>query len=465
MGGTLLGRLRQVGFGCAFLSMVAGLVSAPGVCAAQDELRPAKSELELKIVVGENPIAIGGIVSARVVVSNFGAEPIEKVQLNVLASPMLLPLGGRGATAVHIVSDEIVVEPLPVLGPRERAEWFVILGTDRAGAATISATTNTGDKAFLADASVNIEGPAPTIVVEIAETLLDRAKKSIEVGEYEAAINTLKSAVTLFDNPMFKATAYYLQSIALQRLGRVYEAHQQQQITRVLLSHSFTPASRWMPEIVLMSDLRDIETKDDDADTTLVSARAADSAVTGRVYVGSERNPIAGAIVSLDGAGGVATSTDDQGYFVLAGMPADYYSITVTKPGYKMRTRGNIDVRNSTTLRVDFRLAENDSDNRKDIAELAMDEGGRLVGRVVAAADLAPVGEVNVFFEGPQRVLVTTDRYGRFSVNGMTPGNYTATWSRAGFFKVTRFNIAVVAGQTTTLETELSSESTATARK
>jgi hypothetical protein len=214
-----------------------------------------------------------------------------------------------------------------------------------------------------------------------------------------------------------------------------------------------------------MSDLRDVETRDDETQTHLFVPRPADSAVTGRVYAGSERTPVAGAVVSLDGAGGIAAATDEQGYFVLYGMPADFYTITVTKPGFQMRTRGNIDVRNSTTMRVDFRLVSADARARQDIGELAMDEGGRLVGRVVSVADQAPVGEASVFFEGPQRTLVNTDSYGRFTVNGIAPGSYTGTWSKPGYFRVTRFNIAVAPGQTTTLETELSADNTSTARK
>jgi hypothetical protein len=445
--------------------LLAGWLPAQGAAGEPQAARAAATELELKIVVGENPIDVGGIVSLRIVVTNFGAEPVAPVRLHLMTDPVLVPLGGRGASAMHIAENEVTVDPIPALDSHERAEWFLVLATERAGIATISATTNTGEKTLLAQALVNVEGSAPAIAIERAETLFETARADIETGRYEDAIEKLRSAVTQFDNPMFKASAYFLMSVALQRLGRVYEAHQQQQITRVLLSHSFTPASRWIPEIVHMTDLRDLETQDDDTYTRLYAPRPVDSAVTGRVYAGSERTPIAGAVVSLDGAGGIAAATDEQGYFVLHGMPADYYSITVTSPGFQTRTRGNIDVRDSTTKRVDFRLVDKDGGARQDIAELAQDEGGRLVGRVMAAVDQAPLGEATVFFEGPQRTLVTTDRYGRFSLNGIAPGTYTATWSKPGYFRVTRFNVAVEPGRTTTLETEMSADNATTARR
>lgn len=462
----MLTRIHLLWFSAMAFCFLTGLSSVPSSVEPTSASRPAPSELELKIILGENPIDVGGLISARIVVTNYGETTAESLRLLVTTAPALLPIGGRGVTAVHILDDEIVVDPLAGLGPNERAEWFLIMGAERAGEAAVSATINVGssERTLLAHTTVIVAGSTPVIAVDQAESLFEQAQRLVEIGDYTGAIDKLKVAVTLFDNQMFKASVYYLASIALQRLGRIDEARQQQQITRVLLSHSHTPASRWIPEIVHMTDVRDAETQNDETETRLVARRIAASAITGRVYTGSENTPIAGAVVSLDGAGGVAAMTDEQGYFVLWGMPQDFYTITVSKPGYQMRTRGNIDVRDNTTLRVDFRLISDITDPRLDVADVGVDEAGRLVGRVVAAIDQAPVGEASVFLEGPQRVLINTDRYGRYSVNGIAPGSYTATWSKPGFFRVTRFYINVVAGQTTTLETELSAE-TATASK
>ncbi len=443
------------------------MVSQQPTVEPQTAAVPSAAQLELNIIVGENPIAVGGIVSSRIVVTNHGTVPIDQIQLKLTTAPLLRPIGARGATAAHIRDDEILIDLLPTLEANERAEWFLVMGTERAGAAAVSASINSAgsERALVAQITVNVEGSAPIIAVDQAESLLEQARRKIETGEYDDALGKLKVAVTLFDNPMFKASAYYLAGTALQRLGRPHEAQQQQQITRVLLSHSFTPASRWIPEIVHMSDIRAIEILDDDSETRLVMPRLAASVVTGRVYTGADNVPVAGAVVSLDGAGGMATVTDAQGYYVLSGMPLDYYTVTVSKPGFQMRTRGNIDVSDNTTLRVDFRLISDTADPRLDVADVGVDEAGRLVGRVVSAANQAPVGEASVFLEGPQRLLINTDRYGRYSVNGIAPGTYTATWSKPGFYRVTRFNVSVVAGQTTTLETELAADNATAAQK
>jgi iron complex outermembrane recepter protein len=78
---------------------------------------------------------------------------------------------------------------------------------------------------------------------------------------------------------------------------------------------------------------------------------------------------------------------------------------------------------------------------------------GTIEGTVVARANLVPVPEAIVFVEGRFQP-VTTDRHGRFRLNGVPPGSWTLIVQRAGFAEL-RHPVSVIEAQSAALTIEL----------
>lgn len=457
--------VRALVMGCAI-----AVASLPGyadeVIKSADVPTPAP-QLELSVDLSHNAVVVGSLVACRIVVANHGGAATTPVQLRLTASNLLRPIGGRGATPVRVRDDDIVIDDLPSLDHKQYAEWYIVFGTEQAGGssifASVTANLELGPRALEAQATLNATGFDPGIDVDLAEMQFERARELLNSEAPETAAELLRVAVTKFDAPMFKASAYHLIGQALERVGRTADARYAAEIARVLVAHAWAPESRWVPELV-RETMRNLPSESDDGLREIDPIQAS-SAITGRVYTGDDRTPLVGAVVSLDGSADGVTMTDDQGYFILSGMALDRYVLTVSKPGYITRTRGNIDVRDFVTLRVDFRLVADAGEPVGDVVQIAKSDGGAISGIVIDAQAGHPLSDVSVFLEGPQRTLVRTNGEGVFETGAIAPGSYIATWSKPGYFRVTRFNISVNADEAVSLRTELAPQlNTVTAR-
>ena len=62
-----------------------------------------------------------------------------------------------------------------------------------------------------------------------------------------------------------------------------------------------------------------------------------------------------------------ATTTNDQGYYVLPALEVGEYRITVQKPGFKTQVRPGVILRVNQRLTVDFALAVGDVTERIEV--------------------------------------------------------------------------------------------------
>ena len=88
-------------------------------------------------------------------------------------------------------------------------------------------------------------------------------------------------------------------------------------------------------------------------------AGAADRGVTGMVADPSGA-PVPGASVIVAGSLAVAirsrSTTDAEGQYLIDGLPAGTYRVSVEHPGFRMEQREGVEVREGQTARADFRL-------------------------------------------------------------------------------------------------------------
>ncbi len=90
--------------------------------------------------------------------------------------------------------------------------------------------------------------------------------------------------------------------------------------------------------------------------------------------------------------------------------------------------------------------------------------GGTVTGSVTSA-DGTPVTAATVVLEGPARRVTSTAKNGSFQFSAVVPGVYVLTVSRAGFNEARQEDIAVIAGSSLTLNTQLAASSFSSLRQ
>jgi len=77
-------------------------------------------------------------------------------------------------------------------------------------------------------------------------------------------------------------------------------------------------------------------------------------------------------------------------------------------------------------------------------------DSGRIVGTVTSSAGGAPVAGVEVAASGPSSATSVTGDDGSYSINYLTPGSYTLTFTKTGYNTATSSGVTVNSGATTT---------------
>lgn len=158
------------------------------------------------------------------------------------------------------------------------------------------------------------------------------------------------------------------------------------------------------------------------------------SVIRGRVFAADTKRPLNSARVTVNaaglGGGGKATSTDADGRYEIAELPAGRYTVAVTRSGYLPLTYGQRQpLERGTPLPVaDKEVVSN--------VDFLLPRMSLISGRIVNETG-EPVPRVRVlamrtaYFEGRRRLvpvavdsIATTDHMGQYRIVGLTPGSY-----------------------------------------
>ncbi len=139
--------------------------------------------------------------------------------------------------------------------------------------------------------------------------------------------------------------------------------------------------------------------------------------------------PISGADVALDGPVTDNTSTDDQGFYSLSGLPPGQYVIDFTASLYEPETVA-VTITNQDVI--------------EDAALTPIPQTTSISGAVRDDAQ-APIAGATVELSGPTNAQTTTDAQGMYEFTGVAPGSYEMIASATGYTSDT-LNVVAVAG-------------------
>jgi len=158
--------------------------------------------------------------------------------------------------------------------------------------------------------------------------------------------------------------------------------------------------------------------------------------ITGTVTDSLTGEPIPTANVT---ANGYSATTDTDGNYNIANMPPGNYTVTASADGYKSSTKTNITVVAGQTTTLNFTLTPLPTTGTISGVVKDSSTGDPIADAIVTANDMS----------------ATTNSSGAYVISDVPLGNYTVTASADGYKNSTITNIAVVAGETTQVDFEL----------
>jgi len=181
-----------------------------------------------------------------------------------------------------------------------------------------------------------------------------------------------------------------------------------------------------------------------DTDTNLANNYMPDAVVVatpighiaGTVEDASTGSPLEGVQVS---AGGYSDVTDTDGRYNITNVPTGTYTVTASKSGFQTSSKTNVNIGAKQTTNLDFSLTP-------------LPTSGNVAGTVTDASTGNPIEGINVTVPG---YFDMTDENGRYNITNVPAGTYTVQASKEGYASSSSTNVVVTAGQTTTLDFEL----------
>jgi len=148
---------------------------------------------------------------------------------------------------------------------------------------------------------------------------------------------------------------------------------------------------------------------------------------------------VSDAYVYANGPGYGGSSTDEDGYYTIFGLPTGNYTVTAEPP------YGANLLPDSTTAEV--------IQGETTVADLVLPAGGIVIGRVTDEGDVG-VSNAYIYVYGPLYRSTYTDEEGYYSVFGLPTGNYTVTAEPPYGVNLVRSSTAaeVIQGETTIVD-------------
>jgi len=163
--------------------------------------------------------------------------------------------------------------------------------------------------------------------------------------------------------------------------------------------------------------------------------------IAGVVEDASTGEPLEGVQVS---AGAYFDVTDADGYYNITNVPTGNYTVTASKSGFQTSSTANVNVVSRQTIDLDFPLTR-------------IPTSGNIAGTVTDATTRNPIEGVNVTVSG---YFDITDQNGRYNITNVPAATYTVTASKDGYQSSSSTNVVVTAGQTRTLNFQLTAKPT-----
>jgi len=155
--------------------------------------------------------------------------------------------------------------------------------------------------------------------------------------------------------------------------------------------------------------------------------------IDGTVTDASTGDSIEGADVTVNGYN---ATTDVDGHYNITDVPAGTYTVTVSAAKHINQSK-TATVTTGTTTTLDFELTP---------------LNGTISGIVTDSSTGDPISEATVTANG---MSATTNSSGHYAISDVPAGTYTVTVSANGYEDSSQTNITVVAGETTTVDFEL----------
>jgi hypothetical protein len=158
--------------------------------------------------------------------------------------------------------------------------------------------------------------------------------------------------------------------------------------------------------------------------------------IEGIVKDANTDSPIAGVTVT---AGTYTNTTNADGYYEISDVPAGTYTVTASKDGFQTASKTGIGVVAGQATNLNFTLTP-------------LPTNGNIAGIVSDASTGNPIEGANITTNG---YFDITDANGHYNISSIPAGTYTVTASKDGYESSSSTNIVVAAGQTTTVDFQL----------
>ncbi|MFH1579832.1 MAG: carboxypeptidase-like regulatory domain-containing protein [Thermoplasmatota archaeon] len=150
---------------------------------------------------------------------------------------------------------------------------------------------------------------------------------------------------------------------------------------------------------------------------------------------GGSPKPVTGANVTITPLGYSADVSPADGFYQLAGIPANTYSVTANASGYVPSSLQAIVVPLGGSVTKHFVL---------------ISQNGSISGHVYCADDFSPLDNTNVSVQvGSVTLTVSSGSDGSYNITNIPEGIYSLTASKDGFFSNTSVDIRVTRGNVT----------------
>lgn len=151
---------------------------------------------------------------------------------------------------------------------------------------------------------------------------------------------------------------------------------------------------------------------------------------------GGSPMPVTGANVTISPLGYSTDVSPTDGFYQLAGIPANTYSVTANASGYVPSSLQNVVVSLGASVTKHFIL---------------ISQNGSISGHVYRADQLTPLNNTNVSVQvGSVTLTVSSGSDGSYNITNIPEGTYSLIASKDGFFSNSSIDVPVTRGNMTT---------------
>lgn len=374
---------------------------------------PMSSPLRLEVTTTDGAVRPGARVAVHVRLWNPNSVPIRNVDIALIHTPSLLPVGGSGSSVARTDYGVLNIDRIMRLDPGGFAEWWLVLRAVRPGDASASAIATPVD-----------------------------AHTSVETVQWHVLDGTgAPDAIARDDDPATLARAYIASSQEYRASGRHRDELHALYTARAFIEQAAAKQLAVTPWADLADRASELYLAEYGARPAPVQQAALPrtSVLNGVVLDKSSQAPIAAATVTLHSIltdtiyAKVTTATD--GEFQIPDLGTEPVIMVIAMPGYLTSMHSGFEMSPDAITRLVTELEpapvvslQQISEGR-DLAELH----GTLTGYYGDGA-----ANVEVLLVGADTRAVLTDAQGEFRFTEVMPGDYAFVAQKPGYAAIQR---------------------------